>query len=305
MIIPLGIQKQDYYHQIVKKNDFFGRSVSIYEDTIAIGADGTDDSGTSSGSVYIFRRYSNDIWTETAKLIPPSNSDYDLFGGSISLYGDSLVIGADGDSHEEVRSGAVWFYKRTYQYDSYYDRIEETWSSILQLYASDRSSRDLYGSDVAIYETNILIGAEVGDGYDINSGACYVYTIPPDNLNELLYGSSGLSTTTTVFLSIIAIVLLGILWGFRKTLFPSYFNKTFQYQSSTKQALREMVNLDDSSISTINSGHNLMNLTTLSNSQPNRPAPYSDLLPPPMNPKLDEVFGDEESDGDNSATLRL
>lgn len=68
-----------------------------------------------------------------------------------------------------------------------------------------------------------------------------------------------------------------------------------------------MVNLDDSSGSGNTSSHNLM-LSTLSNNSVNRPRPYSDLPPPPppINPRLDDVFGDDESDGDpTSSTLRL
>jgi hypothetical protein len=202
-------------------NDFFGRSVAVYEDTVAVGADGTDDSGTSSGSVYIFKRDGGtSSWTQTVKLLPPANSQYDLFGGSIALWEDSLIIGADGDSQADVRMGSAWFYHRSYHYDKYTDSTVETWNQILQLTASDRSSRDLYGSDVAIYEDKILIGAEVGDGYEVNSGACYVYTLPPDNLDEILSGGSGTwSTGTVVFLSLATLALGMILCLYRKTLF--------------------------------------------------------------------------------------
>lgn len=290
-----------------KANDFFGRSVAIYEDTVAIGADGTDDSGISSGSVYIFRR-SNDVWTQTNKLTPPADSEYDLFGGSIGLWGDSLIIGSDGDSHNDVRAGAAWYYKRHWSFNKHYNRYDETWEQVIQLYASDRSSRDLYGSDVAIYDTNILIGAEVGDGYDINTGACYVYTVPPDNLEELLNQSNGLSTTSIVFLSISGLVLIAIIWIYRDTITTSmdYRKKTYynNQETPTKRALREMIQLDDSTNSS-NSAHNLM-LSTLSNNQVNRPSPYADLPPPPMPSHLHDVFEDEnDNDADNSSTLRL
>jgi hypothetical protein len=90
------------------------------------------------------------------------------------------VVGADGDNHNEVRTGTVYVYKRynTYDYMGAYSGVE--WQMLYQLYATDRSGRDLYGSDVAVYGTSILIGAEVGDGYDYNSGTSYVYTVPPD-----------------------------------------------------------------------------------------------------------------------------
>lgn len=212
-------------------NDFFGRSVAVYDDTVAVGADGTDDSGTSSGSVYIFRRSSNS-WSQTHKLIPPANSEYDLFGGRVALWGDTLIIGADGDSQAEVRMGSVWYYKRSYEYNKYTSKNEEYWNSIIQLTASDGSSRDLYGSDVAIYQNNVLIGAEVGDGYEANSGACYVYTPPPDNLDELMNGDSSWSTGGVVFLSIASVALVAILYYYRDTFFSQKNNFHPGYQES-------------------------------------------------------------------------
>jgi hypothetical protein len=208
-------QNTDYSHwyfeaQLVasdsQQDDYFGRSVAIYDRTVVVGADGADDCGVSSGAAYIFRSYSGNIWTQIQKLLPPDDSSYELFGGSVAIYGNILVIGADGDSQNDVRTGTAWYYKRSeYWYgddamtddtagdgdDANDDYGEggshyEYWSREYELYASDRSSRDLYGSDVAIYETNILIGAEVGDGYEYNAGACYVYTLPPHNIQTLM-----------------------------------------------------------------------------------------------------------------------
>jgi hypothetical protein len=198
-------------------SDYFGRSVAVYEDTVAVGADGSDDSGTSSGAVYIFKRGGGTSWSQTHKLTPPAGSDYDLFGGRVALWGDSLVIGADGDSQQDIRMGSAWFYKRAYTHNKYTNTYTESWNQIFQLTASDRSSRDLYGSDVAIYEHNILIGAEVGDGYEVNSGACYVYTLPPatlDQLNEAAWSSGSL-----IFFGIASVSIVLIVFVYRDMLF--------------------------------------------------------------------------------------
>jgi hypothetical protein len=64
-----------------------------------------------------------------------------------------------------------------------------------------------------------------------------------------------------------------------------------------------MVNLDESSGSGNTSSHNLM-LSPLSSNLKNRPAPYADLPPPPINPQLDDIFGDDESETD-ATSLRL
>ena len=49
-------------------NDEFGISVAVHDDTIVVGAHQDDDSGTDSGSAYVFTRDSSG-WSQTAKLI--------------------------------------------------------------------------------------------------------------------------------------------------------------------------------------------------------------------------------------------
>ena len=47
--------------------DFFGHSVSIWEDTIVVGARYDDDDGDASGSAYIFTRDANGAWSQSSK----------------------------------------------------------------------------------------------------------------------------------------------------------------------------------------------------------------------------------------------
>lgn len=200
-----------------QKEDFFGRSVAVYDRTVVVGADGDDDCGVSSGSAYVFRSLAGSKWTQIQKLLPPEDSPYDLFGGSVAIYGNILVIGADGDSNNAVRAGTVWYYKKSYGWtddaptDDDYGNYYEYWTREFELYASDRSSRDLFGSDVAIYEKSILIGAEVGDGYDYNSGACYVYTVPPHNIDELMTNGDETSTLRIIGMTVGMFIVTAIL----------------------------------------------------------------------------------------------
>ena len=50
-------------------NDFFGTSVAISGDTAIVGANVNDDTGSDSGSAYIFERNTNgvDMWGEVAE----------------------------------------------------------------------------------------------------------------------------------------------------------------------------------------------------------------------------------------------
>ena len=52
-------------------------------------------SSTPVGSVYFFRTLNNGVsWIEEQKLVPMDGSTSDLFGQSVSVFGDVLAVGA-------------------------------------------------------------------------------------------------------------------------------------------------------------------------------------------------------------------
>ena len=78
------------------EGDYFGVSVSISGDTVVVGANGDDDNGDTSGSAYVFVKpsagWSN--MTQTAKLTASDGVEGDYFGYSVSVSGDTVVVGA-------------------------------------------------------------------------------------------------------------------------------------------------------------------------------------------------------------------
>jgi hypothetical protein len=79
--------------------DDFGGSVSLSGDTAAVGA-GLDDTfgGFDAGSAYVFVR-TGAVWTEVARLIADDAATIDYFGFSVSLSGDTAIVGAYGDDN--------------------------------------------------------------------------------------------------------------------------------------------------------------------------------------------------------------
>ena len=94
--------------------DYFGISVSLYGDTALIGAYGDDDNSQSnSGSVYMFTRSNTDgTFTQQSKLHASDPAASDLFGRSVSLYGDTALIWARyDDDNSKSNSGSVYVFK--------------------------------------------------------------------------------------------------------------------------------------------------------------------------------------------------
>ena len=65
---------------------------------MVIGAYWDDDKGSNSGSVYVFTRdTAGDLtsgWTQVAKLTASDGAASDYFGRSVSIDGDTMVVGA-------------------------------------------------------------------------------------------------------------------------------------------------------------------------------------------------------------------
>jgi len=76
---------------------YFGCSVSIYEETIAVGAYQAHGHWDYSGAVYVFTLQGDGSWEQQTKAIAHDGMSEDKFGYTISLYKDTLVVGAWGE----------------------------------------------------------------------------------------------------------------------------------------------------------------------------------------------------------------
>jgi len=89
--------------------DQFGTSVSISGDTAIVGADFDDGVGIDSGSAYVFVR-SGTTWIQQAKLIALDAAAFDQFGTSVSISGDTAIIGAAFDDGVGIDSGSAYVF---------------------------------------------------------------------------------------------------------------------------------------------------------------------------------------------------
>jgi len=91
-------------------SDSFGRSVAVSGDTAVVGAVGDDDGGFTSGSAYVFTR-SGATWSQQAKLTASDAAAQDFFGTSVSVSGDTAVVGADRDDDAGFDSGSAYVFE--------------------------------------------------------------------------------------------------------------------------------------------------------------------------------------------------
>ena len=147
-------------------DDFFGWSVSVSGDTAVIGALFDDDNGSRSGSAYVFVRDGTGVWREQQKLNASDAAVDDFFGASVSVSGDSAVIGARGDDDNGSRSGSAYVFVRD---------GTGVWREQQKLNASDAAEGDQFGFSASVSGDTAVIGADRNGDNGTNSGSAYVF----------------------------------------------------------------------------------------------------------------------------------
>ncbi|MCW3786410.1 T9SS type A sorting domain-containing protein [Plebeiibacterium sediminum] len=153
-------------------NDNFGNTVSIDKNTFLVGAKGKNN---NTGCAYFFTyNSSNQLWEEQQKVSAADVELGDSFGFSVSITEDKAIIGAnnEGNNSSLIKAGAAYIFKQN---------SSNQWIEDQKIVADDRSSEDLFGSSVAIFQDYAIVGAEYEDE-DIsgsntlsNSGSAYYY----------------------------------------------------------------------------------------------------------------------------------
>ena len=146
--------------------DRFGASVAVSGDTAVIGAYGDGDSGSYSGSAYIFQDDGAGNWTQIDKLLAGDGAAGDYFGMSVGISGDTVVVGAFAVDDNGTDSGAAYIFQ---------DDGAGNWTQIDKLLADDGGADDEFGRAVAIVDDTVVIGAWGDDDKAADAGAAYIF----------------------------------------------------------------------------------------------------------------------------------
>ncbi len=146
--------------------DHLGGSVSISGGTAIVGATGDDDRGVNAGSAYIFQQGGSG-WTQAAKLVPDYGEQEGSFGWSVSISGETAVVGVNVD--EDVHEESGWAY--IFQQD------ESGWTQRAKLVPDDGAGGKMgyFGKSVSISGQTAIVGASHDDQQGGDSGSAYIF----------------------------------------------------------------------------------------------------------------------------------
>ncbi len=154
---------------------FFGISIALSGDTLAVGAEGEASAATgvngvslktatNSGAVYVFTR-AGATWSQQAYVKASNTRASATFGHSVALSGDTLAVGSplEGSGSSGINGdqaatpslagvGAVYVFTRA----------DTTWSQQAYVKASNSRSETGFGGALALEGDTLAVGA-VGD----------------------------------------------------------------------------------------------------------------------------------------------
>ena len=142
-----------------KRGCHFGVSVSVIGDYFVVG-DEMDyhsqgkDSIYNAGSAYVFKN-SNGVWTETQKLLAPDKMERELFGYSVDIAKNQIVVGAIFSDYNEDQTSLKQNGGGAY----IYTEKGGSFSFSQKLTGSDRQHGDESACEVSIYKNQIIMGA--------------------------------------------------------------------------------------------------------------------------------------------------
>jgi len=147
----------------------FGHAVAVSGTTMVVGAlHATVGGNSNQGAAYVFTE-SGSTWTPTAKLTASDGAAGAVFGSSVAISGNTIVVGADGFVNGISRQGAAYVFTES----------GSVWTQTAKLTASDGQAGDWFGCSVSINESGntVVVGATYAKvGGNTAQGAAYEFT---------------------------------------------------------------------------------------------------------------------------------
>ena len=116
-----------------------------------VGAYNSDGKSIDSGKAYVFR-WNGSSWVQEQMLFASDGATDDGFGGSVTISGDMVLVGASEEEKGVPGSGMVYYFR--------WNDTTSLWEQKQKLLPSDGAAGDQFGQSVSISGEVALVGAE-------------------------------------------------------------------------------------------------------------------------------------------------
>lgn len=204
-----------------------GWSLALQGNTLIAGAADDHHSGGAfnGGAAYFFERTPTG-WVQRQRLIAGDGEAFDYFGQTVTLDGNTLVVGAWSDNHAlGANGGSAYVFRRT----------GANFLLSQKLIPADNGSNDRFGWDVDLRAGELAVGA-IGDtingGYE--AGSVYLFADSPTGFVQQQKLVAQAPHSAALFGSSVALRSAGLLVGSMQAHSPAgqYSGNAFLFERS-------------------------------------------------------------------------
>lgn len=158
--------------------DSYGVTTALSSNTIVVGTNAeasnqswitngtgasSDNSTTGAGAAYVYKRTGN-TWVQEAYLKASNPDNGDNFSKSLSVFGDTIVVGAYGERSNQswITNGTIASSDNTFSYSGaayVFKRAANTWVQQAYLKSPNSDSGDQFGISASVSGDTIVVGA--------------------------------------------------------------------------------------------------------------------------------------------------
>ena len=143
----------------------FGAAVALDGSIAVIGAQG-------AAKAYVFQTTDAGVsWTQVTRLLPAQPAN--LFGRSVAIAGDIVVVGDQRDTPSNDAGGATVY------------RFDGTWSFVTDFQPTNVAANDNFGISVGVLGDLIAVGAYGDDIGFPDSGTVYLFRLLTNDVDQL------------------------------------------------------------------------------------------------------------------------
>ena len=106
------------------------------------------------------------------KILASDGADFDIFGESVAVGSNRIVVGVTGDDDNGSDSGSAYIFD-----------LDGT--QLAKIDASDGAANDFFGSSVAVGNGRIVVGAFLDDDNGTSSGSAYIFDLDGTQLAKI------------------------------------------------------------------------------------------------------------------------
>ncbi|MDI1445034.1 FG-GAP repeat protein [Polyangium sp. 6x1] len=180
----------------------FGASVALSSTTAVVGAP-RDNVGMviSVGAAYVYDR-AEGAWEVEQRLVADDAGEQDYFGFSVSISGNTAVVGASGDDDVAEDGGAAYVFSR----------VDKLWSAGQKLLPSTAEKFGRFGIATSISDDVAIVGTYLAGPNVTGAGSAYVFVregdvftkdhrlLAPDGADADFFGISVAVSADTVLI---------------------------------------------------------------------------------------------------------